>query len=469
MGNKPLVPVLLCVIVGMLGGASGAAIMQISTVSGFLAGGLFGLIFALIGARRATDPGAGLMWGLGYAFMLWLALPAGVLPLLIEGMPKMGMLDMAQIHFSELAAYIVCLGAPLGLALGIWGSLQPTAASRRFSLARALVVGGMAGILGGWAFGRWMEQVNFFPLIAGLVNSTSAMVGVTLHFIFAVIIGATFGLLFQRDVRGLGSSLGWGMAYGLFWWFLGPLTIMPILLGNPVDWSYARGSELFGSLIGHIVYGLIVGLVYAAVDRLWVGFFTESDPIHREPEGPGSRFLYSLGWGATASLVSGLVFSLLMLAVGFLPRVAGLMGRSSILVGFLIQMIFSVLIGMSYGVLFLREAPNFGSGILWGLMYGLIWWFIGPLTLLPILLGANFTWTTEAANSLLPSLIGHLIFGALTAFIFLLLERRYTRWLLLDPRIAAREARRRRRTGSPAPALWLFAIGLGVLLPILLG
>ncbi len=259
------------------------------------------------------------------------------------------------------------------------------------------------------------------------------------------------------------------MAYGLFWWFLGPLTIMPILLGNPVDWSYARGSELFGSLIGHIVYGLIVGLVYAAVDRLWVGFFTESDPIHREPEGPGSRFLYSLGWGATASLVSGLVFSLLMLAVGFLPRVAGLMGRSSVLVGFLIQMIFSVLIGMSYGLLFLREAPNFGSGILWGLLYGLIWWFIGPLTLLPILLGANFTWTTEAATSLLPSLIGHLIFGALTAFIFLLLERRYTRWLLLDPRIAAREARRRRRTGSPAPALWLFAIGLGVLLPILLG
>ncbi len=192
MGNKPLVPLLLCVIVGMLGGASGAAIMQTSTITGFLAGGLFGLIFVLIGARRATDPGAGLVWGLGYAFMLWLALPAGVLPLLIEGMPKMGMLDMAQTHFPELAAYIVCLGAPLGLTLGVWGSLQPTAASRRFSLARALVVGGMAGVLGGWAFGRWMEQVNFFPLIAGLVNSTSAMVGVTLHFIFAVIIGATF-------------------------------------------------------------------------------------------------------------------------------------------------------------------------------------------------------------------------------------------------------------------------------------
>jgi uncharacterized membrane protein YagU involved in acid resistance len=357
----------------------------------------------------------------------------------------------------------------LGLTLGFWGNSQPKSSAERFSLARALVVGGMAGIIGGWAFGKWMEQVNFFPLIAGLVNSTSPSVGVSLHFIFAVIIGASFGMLFQRDVRGYGSSLGWGMAYGIFWWFLGPLTIMPIWLGNSLDWSYTRGNALFGSLVGHIIYGLIVGLVYASVDRLWVGFFSESDPINREPEGPGSRFLYSLGWGAGASLISGFLFSLVMLEIGFLPTVAGLIGKSSVQVGFLIHMVFSILIGMSYGVLFLREAPNFNSGILWGMLYGLIWWFIGPLTLLPILLGASFTWTTEAANSLLPSLIGHLIYGGATAFIFLLLEHRYTRWLLADPRMAAREARLRRMVGTPAPALWLFALGLGILLPILLG
>src|SRR5262249_25066710 len=158
------------------------------------------------------SPGAGLIWGLGYAFILWLAVPAGILPVLMGSMPAMGMLDTARAHFPELVAYVLCFGVPLGVGLGIWGSLQPQSEQERFSVARAVVVGGFAGIFGGWAFGKWMAQVGFFPLIAGLVNSDSQMVGMTLHFVFAMIIGASFGMLFQRDVRGYGSNLGWGVA-----------------------------------------------------------------------------------------------------------------------------------------------------------------------------------------------------------------------------------------------------------------
>src|SRR4029077_17133893 len=96
------------------------------------------------------------------------------------------------------------------------GKPSPSSTAQPFSLARALVAGGLAGIVGGWAFGQGMGKTHFFPLIARLMGSSSPGLGKTLHFFIAVIIGATFGLLFQRDVRGYGSSLGWGLAYGIF-------------------------------------------------------------------------------------------------------------------------------------------------------------------------------------------------------------------------------------------------------------
>ena len=468
MGSPRVAGVIAALLIGWLGGAVIWAIGLASSWTGVVLGGLYGLLFALLVARRAIDPGAGLLWGLGYALLLWLAGPAGLFPLL-DGARAMGMLDTARAHFPELVAYLLCFGLPLGVTLGIFGSLSPPPGQARFSLPRALAVGGVAGVVGGWAFGKWMAQVDFFPLIAGLVDSNSVMVGMTLHFAIAVVIGASFGLLFQRDVRGLGSCLGWGLAYGIFWWFLGPLTLLPILQGSQPDWSYEQGGALFGSLVGHVIYGLLLGLVYAALDRLWVGFFYESDPINREVEGPGTRTLHSLGWGAAASLAGGLLFSVVMVTTGVLPQIANLVGGSSPVLGFVVHMVISTLIGMSYGVLFGYEASDFGSGMAWGLTYGLAWWFVGNLTLLPILLGRPFVWTTEAAAAGLPSLVGHLIYGAATACAFLLLQRRHADWLRLDPRIAAREARRQRPIGTPAPALWLFVLGLGVMLPVMLG
>jgi hypothetical protein len=124
---------------------------------------------------------------------------------------------------------------------------------------------------------------------------------------------------------------------------------------------------------------------------------------------------------------------------------------------------------MTYGLLFRDETSTPGHAMAWGWLFGLIWWYLGPMTLLPLLLTGVSDWSTGAASALLPSLLGHLIYGAVTALISFLFDRRYTRSLLLDPRTSARELRTLRPLESPAPALWLFALSLGVLLPILLG
>ena len=74
-----------------------------------------------------------------------------------------------------------------------------------------------------------------------------------------------------------------------------------------------------------------------------------------------------------------------------------------------------------------------------------------------------------AASALIPSLLGHLLFGVVTAVVFLALEWRHNQRAYQDPRSVGAHARRDRPEGSPAPALWFFALGLGVVLPILLG
>jgi hypothetical protein len=459
---------------GAIGGLAGCAILA------FLPSGVecnpvvlavfctaYGMLFAALLGTRPLGPGAGLMWALGYAFFTWIAFCAVESARLRFAGDAVTVVEVVRGHFAALAG-IVLGSVPVGLAVGSAGGGAPDN-RRPFNLARAVCAGGFAGIFGGWAFGKWMEQAGFFPLIAGLVRSDSVRVGVAVHFTIAVFIGATFGLLFQREIRSLGSSLAWGASYGILWWFAGALTLSALLRGMRPDWSAEHAAGAFGSLVGHIVYGVIVGLLYAAVDNVWAWLFERSDPLNREVEGPGALLLASLGRGAAASLVGGLLFSGVMLATGALSRVAQLVGGTSILLGFAVHLAIAALIGATYGLFFHYEALDEAATVAWGTLYGLTWWFLGPLTLFPILLGHTFTWTLAAANAEIPSLIGHLLYGIGLAVTFRALERRHLEELFVDDRLERRWKRLHRPAGTPAPAVCFFFIGMGVVLPIALG
>jgi len=460
---------LLGLALGVSGGLLESAVLKTSLFSGGLLGLTFGLAFGLFFARRATSPGAGLIWGLGSSFLLWILTAGGFFQFVATTGRFAMRLQDAQGHFAELVAYVLCLGMPVGVGLGIRGGFRTSRPDKKFAWGRAIVAGGLAGTLGGLIFGRWVSSGDYFPLLAGFGELSSRRMTISLHFAVALLIGVAFGLLFQRDVRGYGSCMGWGLGFGIFWWFFGPLTLLRLASGMPLDWSAEQGSAVFGSLVGHILYGLILGVAYATIDKIWVRLFIQSDPLNREIEGPGLHILRSLGWGAIAGLLGGLASMPVMIATGVLPKVAGVDSTLLGLRGVFIHLSVSAAIGMTYGLLFRDEASAPGDATTWGCLFGLIWWYLGPMTLLPLLLTGVCDWSTDAASALLPSLLGHLIYGAVTALIFFLFDRRYTRSLLLDPRTSPRELRRLRPVGTPAPALWLFALSLGVLLPILLG
>ncbi|WP_328726713.1 hypothetical protein [Streptomyces sp. NBC_00259] len=439
--------------------------------------------------------------------------------------------------------------------------------------------GALAGLVGGLVFGGVMVLIGFLPTVAAIVRTDSPVVGFTVHMLLAAIIGSVFGVLVARQRE----LLFWGLAYGVLWWFLGPLTLLPILLGRPVAWDVATAQALIPSLLGHLAYGAVtaavlallspgerrfepglvvrataaglltapvlglgwrglivgalVGASYAvifgergegsgpalirgaafgfawwalaavtisplldgrglqwtpaavrvavaslpghlllgagtALLTCWLGGLARavfSDDVRHALEGRlvGGRVI-SIWHGVIAGLAGGVIFTGVMVAVGFLPAVAALVGSGSAIVGLVIHLLISQVVGVTYAVLFRRRSFDPASGIGWGVSYGFLWWVLGNLTLLPVLLGATPRWSGAALALAFPSLIGHLAYGAVVGLVYQRLEERVSPWHLTRSEAAtARAAARHEQTLSAAPALWSLVTCVALLIPIL--
>ncbi|MEU3300184.1 hypothetical protein ABZ729_10230 [Streptomyces sp. NPDC006678] len=439
--------------------------------------------------------------------------------------------------------------------------------------------GALAGLVGGMVFGGVMVLIGFLPTVAAIVRTDSPVVGFAVHMLLAAIIGSVFGVLVARQRE----LLFWGLAYGVLWWFLGPLTLLPILLGRPVAWDVATAQALIPSLLGHLAYGAVtaavlallspaerrlepglvvrataaglltapflglgwrglivgalVGASYAvifgergegsgpalirgagfgfawwvlaavtisplldgrglqwtpaavrvavaslpghlllgagtALLTCWLGGLARavfSDDVRHALEGRlvGGRVI-SIWHGVIAGLAGGLIFTGVMVAVGFLPAVAALVGSGSAIVGLVIHLLTSQVVGVTYAILFRRRSFDPASGIGWGASYGFLWWVLGNLTLLPVLLGATPRWSDAALALAFPSLIGHLAYGAVLGLVYQRLEERVGPWHLTRSEAAtARAAARHEQTLSAAPALWSLVTCVALLIPIL--
>ena len=286
---------LLGLLAGFVGGLLCKAALGSWTMRYLVLASLFGLLFGLFFSKRATSRSRPHLESWFCIFPVDRG-PRRSRPFAFRCRHVESMFGDAQEHFPELVAYLVCLGMPVEF----FGVFPAPSAARRTS--RRLVGG------------------EPLLLAASQVCSAERYSGAgCLREIFSVAwwIGSDSFTrhdgrtafrdchLDRRNVRaalsagcsGFGSSMGWGLGYGIFWWFFGPLTMLPLVTGAALDWSSGRGTALFGSLVGHILYGLIVGVAYATVDRVWVRLFIQSDPLNREPEGPGLRLFRSLRWG----------------------------------------------------------------------------------------------------------------------------------------------------------------------------
>ncbi len=130
--------------------------------------------------------------------------------------------------------------------------------------------------------------------------------------------------------------------------------------------------------------------------------------------------------GAIAGIAGGIVFGMLMAMMGMLTMIAGMVGSSSPVIGFLVHLMISAIIGAGFGITLNQFAVSKARSTTAGLLYGAFWWLLGPLTLMPLMMGMGFgsQWSVAAARSALPSLMGHLIYGGILGFTYFLLAGR---------------------------------------------
>lgn len=129
--------------------------------------------------------------------------------------------------------------------------------------------------------------------------------------------------------------------------------------------------------------------------------------------------------GVLGGLAGGVVFGMMMAMMGMLPMLASMVGSDSAVVGFLMHMMISAGIGLSYAVLLGGRIDSVGGGLRKGLGYGAFWWLLGPLTMMPLMMGMGLgvNWNLAAAGQMMPSLMGHLVFGAILGLVHFKLGR----------------------------------------------
>jgi hypothetical protein len=110
------------------------------------------------------------------------------------------------------------------------------------------------------------QSMPMMAMVAKVVRSDSIAVGWLYHLFNSAVIGGIFGWLLGSRASGYRAGFGWGAAYGIVWWVLGGLILMPVLLGMPPFAPLMMAPMrmvAMGSLMGHLIFGLILGGVFA--------------------------------------------------------------------------------------------------------------------------------------------------------------------------------------------------------------
>ncbi len=435
----------------MVGAHTTAAGYAVHLTVAVILGAGFG---TLVRARR-SEPGEYLFWGLAYGMFWWFV---GLLTLFpLWSRTALGWsIGAAQAEFPYLLGHLLYGACTAVVLIALQASRTRQGAAG--PIAGRLVRGAVAGVIAALTLS---VAVDPLPVIAGGRNGL-LLVGAGA--------GVGFAVLHPQTTPATGPAAARGLGLGFLIWLLVPLTTVPLLGDGRLMWSVGLVRPLFPQLIACLVLGAGVGAVSS-----WLagaGRFLFAGPAERaDDESLGARTLQAVARGGVAGIAGGLIFTVVMVQIGYLGTVARLVGSTSPGVGLAVHLIISVILGSTYGLFFRRQSDDLASGIGWGVSWGFLWWILGALTVLPVWLGADPQWTAADAAAAFPSLIGHLGFGAALGATFYVLEARHDPWWITaaaPTSVQQRVLDQTRQAAAAAPAVWALNALIAVTVTVLL-
>ena len=126
--------------------------------------------------------------------------------------------------------------------------------------------GALAGIIGGFPFGFMMWMMGMMPMIGMLIRVDSTLAGVLVHAAISAITGSIYAIFAVRFPLTWTNAILGGLIYGVVWWVLGALILMPAMLGM-FENIFAIGQMQWMSLLGHLIFGVVLALAFVWLNR----------------------------------------------------------------------------------------------------------------------------------------------------------------------------------------------------------
>lgn len=133
----------------------------------------------------------------------------------------------------------------------------------KFPDSRMVSYGILGGVIGGILFGILMQMQGMIGMIAAMIGSESTVVGWIIHMMISIIFGISF-VAVTSFIHNLWAA---AVVFGIAIWVVGPLVIMPLMLGMGTMVAQAFAPEQMMSLATHLFFAFVVAVTVNLLKR----------------------------------------------------------------------------------------------------------------------------------------------------------------------------------------------------------